>query len=61
MSEVNADDPGEDDVMAIEGGVSYAVGPGISASASVLYVDWEGANKADADGAMGVIGLKYSF
>lgn len=56
---VKADD--EDEVKAIEGGVSYAVGPGITSSFSVLYVDWEGGNNNDADGAMGIIGLKYNF
>jgi len=54
-----ADD--EDEVQAIEAGVSYAVGPGITASLSVMYVDWEGGNDVDADGAMGIVGLKYNF
>jgi len=56
---VKADD--EDEVQAIEAGVSYAVGPGITASLSVMYVDWEGGNDKDADGAMGIVGLKYNF
>ncbi len=51
----------EDELMALELGVSYAVGPGITASFNLLYADLEGANDEDADGTLGIIGLKYSF
>ena len=60
-SEVEGAASDEDEVDAFKGGVSYAVGPGITASASVLYVDWEGGNDIDADGVMGIVGLKYNF
>ena len=59
---------GEDEMMAIEAGVAYKVGPGITASASLLYVDWEeeadgfaGVINSNSDGVVGVVGLKFNF
>jgi predicted porin len=33
---------GEDELDSLQGGVSYAVGPGITASANVLWAEWDG-------------------
>ena len=57
---------GDDEVMALQAGASYAVGPGITASLSVLYADWETDNTGtddveDANGIYGIVGLKYKF
>ena len=52
---------GENDEMtAIKGAVAYSVGPGITASASVLYADWEGAEE-QVDGIVGIVGMKISY
>jgi hypothetical protein len=53
---------GEDKLLAINGGVSYAIGPGITSSLNVMYADWDGGNSgADADGIGGILGLKIGF
>lgn len=52
---------GEDEVRAFEAGTSYALGPGITATASVLYIDWEGDTGLDSDGVQGVVGIVYNF
>ena len=52
---------GEDDMNAIVGAVSYAVGPGIKASLSVLWAEWDGEGNEDADGIGGIVGMKMGF
>ena len=52
---------GEDELDAVEGGVEYALGPGVSTSASVLYANWEDEAGAETDGIVGVLGLSVSF
>ena len=52
---------GEDDMNAIVGAVSYAVGPGIKASLSVLWAEWDGEGTVDADGIGGIVGMKMGF
>jgi predicted porin len=53
---------GDDELDAAQAGVSYAVGPGITASANVLWADWDGkAAGANADGFGGVVGMKIGF
>ena len=60
-SEVEGAAAGGDDTLdSFTAGVSYAVGPGITASASVLWAEWDG-EAADADGVGGVIGMKMGF
>jgi Gram-negative porin len=56
---------GDDEVDAFVGAVSYALGPGITTSFSVIYAQWQdelgsGANQ-DSDGTMGVLGLAVGF
>jgi predicted porin len=53
---------GEDELDAAQAGVSYAVGPGITASANVLWAEWDGAGAgANADGLGAVFGMKMGF
>jgi predicted porin len=51
---------GDDSLDAVTGGISYAVGPGITASASIMWAEWDGDN-ADADGVGGIVGIKMGF
>jgi predicted porin len=51
----------DDDLTAVQGGISYAVGPGITASANVLWAEWEGEAGDDADGAGVILGMKMGF
>ena len=46
---------------ALEGGISYAIGPGITGSFSVMYAEWEPGNGEDADGIGGILGMKIGF
>jgi predicted porin len=52
---------GESDLNDVQGGISYAVGPGITASANALWADWDGQGGVDANGAGGVVGMKMGF
>jgi predicted porin len=53
---------GEDELDSAQAGVSYAVGPGITASANVLWADWDGeAAGTSADGFGGILGMHIGF
>ncbi len=52
---------GDDDLQALQAGISYAVGPGITASANLLWAEWDASSGADADGFGGVVGMKMGF
>jgi Gram-negative porin len=56
---------GDDEVDAFVGAVSYALGPGITTSLSVIYAQWESENGSaanlDSDGTMGILGLSVGF
>ena len=56
-----AGDRGEQVLDAAEAGVEYALGPGVTTSASVLYADWQAENGNDTDGLIGALGLHLSF
>ena len=45
---------------AIVGGVGYAIGPGISSSASIMWGDYE-TDLGDSDGVALIVGMTYSF
>jgi predicted porin len=60
-SEVEGTADKEDELDSIEGAVSYAIGPGITGSLSVLYADWEPGNGEDAEGWGGILGMKIGF
>ncbi len=53
-------DTRNDELLAVKGAVAYSVGPGITASASVLYAEWDGAAE-DVDGIVGIVGMKISY
>jgi hypothetical protein len=50
-----------DQMQAINGGIEYAVGPGISASGGVMYADWDDEAGADNSGFVGYAGLHFGF
>jgi predicted porin len=52
---------GEDDRDLIEGGVSYALGPGITIVGSVQYMEEDNDSGVDTDGFAGAIMSKLSF
>jgi predicted porin len=53
---------GDDELDAAQAGISYAVGPGITASGNVLWADWDGkAAGTSADGIGAVFGMKIGF
>ncbi len=51
----------DDETDAIVGGVSYALGPGITASGSILYGNFEDEAGAEGKATMGIVGLSVSF
>jgi len=54
-------DPHTDQFQAVSGGLSYAVGPGISARFGVMWVDWENEEGLEQSGGAGAAGLSFSF
>lgn len=54
-------DPDEDDMQAVSAGLSYAVGPGITARAGVMWAEWEPESADEQSGVAGAIGLSFSF
>jgi predicted porin len=52
---------GEDELNAIEGGVEYALGPGITTSFSVLYANFEEEGGGENDGTLAIAGLALAF
>jgi outer membrane protein OmpU len=61
-SEVDGTGGGDDDELdAAVGAVSYAIGPGITGSFSVMYAKWDPGEADDADGIGGILGMKISF
>ena len=48
-------------MQAINGGVEYAVGPGITASLSGMWGEWDSEDGADNRGAVGVAGINFGF
>ena len=54
-------DPGEQGLSAIEGGVSYQVGPGISARGGVMWAEWNPEAGTTTSGVVGAVGLTFSF
>lgn len=52
---------GEDELNAIEGGVEYSLGPGVTTSFSVLYANIEEEGGIENEGVLGIGGLSLSF
>lgn len=60
-SEVEGSGPGDDERNAVNGGVGYAIGPGIDAGAGVMWADYENGSGEESDGVVGYFGLSYSY
>ena len=43
------------------GAVSYALGPGITVSGSVMYANWDDEAGGDSEGVMFISGLSISY
>ncbi len=52
---------GDDETQAFVGAVSYALGPGITTSFSLMYGKFEEEGGADADATVGILGIAISF
>ncbi len=59
--EDDAIDSDDDEMDAIVGAVSYALGPGITTSASVLYGKLEDEGGAEGEATMGIVGIGVKF
>jgi predicted porin len=53
--------PNDDEIDAISGGISYALGPGITTDFTVLWADTEDEAGASQDGIAGVVGISVGF
>jgi outer membrane protein OmpU len=54
-------DPDQDELDTVSGGLSYALGPGITARAGVMWADWKPENGGSQSGIAGAVGLSFSF
>lgn len=54
-------DPDQDELDTVSGGLSYALGPGITARAGVMWAQWEQEGGTDQSGIAGAVGLSFSF
>ncbi len=52
---------GDDEMTAVVGAVSYALGPGISVAGSVLFADWDDEGGLDSTGIMFITGMSISY
>lgn len=52
---------GEDELQAVQAGLSYAVGPGITARAGVMWAEWDPEAGDEQSGIAGAVGLSFSF
>ena len=52
---------GEDELLAVLGAVSYALGPGISVSSTIMYGDWDDEAGGDSEGIMLISGISISY
>jgi hypothetical protein len=54
-------DPDQDELDTVSGGLSYALGPGITARAGVMWADWKQESGDSQSGIAGAVGLSFSF
>lgn len=52
---------GDDEVDAFTGAVSFAVGPGITASLTLMHAKWDEEANVESKGTLGIAGLGVSF
>jgi len=53
--------PGDDTMQAIQGGVSYAMGPGINLRGGVMWADWDTETGFENKGVAGAVGITLEF
>ncbi len=53
--------PGDDELDAFSGGIEYAVGPGITASVTGMYGDWDEEGGGENEGYLGIVGVSFGF
>ena len=53
--------PGEDEMSAIAGAVSYSIGPSFTARAQLSYTEWQGNAGLANGGTAGILGFQYNF
>ena len=51
----------EDEFQALQGGLNYALGPGISLGAGVMWAEYDTEDGAEQSGIAGAVGLTFSF
>jgi predicted porin len=54
-------DPDDDEMWAVQGGLYYALGPGITIGAGVMYAEWDAETGFSNTGVTGAAGLGFSF
>jgi predicted porin len=54
-------DPDHDEMQAVSGGLSYALGPGITARGGVMWTEWAPEDRDSQSGIVGAFGLSFSF
>lgn len=59
--EGSVDVAGDDEVDAYVGAISYALGPGITTSLSVLYGKFDNEDGVESEATMGILGLAVKF
>ncbi len=52
---------GDDEIDVVSGGISYALGPGITTDFTILWSDTEDEAGASQDGVAGIIGISVGF
>ena len=52
---------GDDTMQAVQGGVNYAIGPGISLSGGVMWAEWDTETDFETSGVAGAVGVTFEF
>ncbi len=60
-SEGELSDSEQDEMQAVSGGISYAIGPGITARAGVMWGEWSPESADEQSGVAGALGLTFNF
>ena len=54
-------DSGDDTMQAVQGGVNYALGPGISLSGGLMWAQWDTEADFENKGIAGAVGITFEF
>ena len=52
---------GENEMDTLQGAIGYAVAPGVTASVTGMYTEWDTETGNDNDGFAGIIGINFGF